>query len=779
MVKLDVPENIKIEENLKDLILYSLAEAISNYERRIIIISGKKGHELVCAKLANIIKHNLLKFYNKIRVLYVYEDNIHRYERFLEEFDRSNTDFVSIKYKESVKVMGQTFDIAILDMIKSLTPDDIGKIFGTVRGGGIFLLMTPPIEEWKNIKTTFHEHLLTPPYTLEDVKNRFLKRFIRKLFEHRGIYIYDIDRKEAIKKPASTNLDVIFPEKEIPNIPEKIKLNRKCYTMCLTQDQVNVLKILEDIFDKEFYFVLTADRGRGKSAILGIFLSGILQSKKKLRVGITSPEFENVKVLYEFLIKGLRRLKLEYEIKEKKIFVGRSYVEYKKPLELINRKYDLVIVDEAAGINVNMLYKIVDKFRKVIFSSTTHGYEGAGRTFSVRFLSYLRDKKKDKVFEYKMEEPIRYSKEDPIEEWLFDSLALDAEPAKLEEKDFEKIRNRKIKYYKPDLDEWFKENDYKLKQFVGIYILAHYKNRPNDLAMIADAPHHDARCVEVDNKIINALQIAYEGGLSIDTIERMLKKYKPKGNVIPDVITKHYRRKDFAMLKGIRIVRIATHPDCQDMGVGSYALSELEKEASKKFDWIGAGFGVTQKLLKFWQKNGYVVVHISPERNPVSGEYSVIVLKPLNKKSENIIKEINYEFRWRFLNSITDVFFDIEPELALQILETPYRFKPHYKLNLTDTQKKKFSAYFKTAMTYETFSDVARIVSMYYFLYTDKEKKEISEIEKKIIFSKVFLAWSFNKISDYFDISISKARLYLKRGFKKIYEWAKDLNLLD
>jgi len=47
------------------------------------------------------------------------------------------------------------------------------------------------------------------------------------------------------------------------------------------------------------------------------------------------------------------------------------------------------------------------------------------------------------------------------------------------------------------MKEWFYNDDPKLKNFVGIYILAHYQNKPNDIAMLADAPHHDAFCFRI------------------------------------------------------------------------------------------------------------------------------------------------------------------------------------------------------------------------------------------------------------------------------------------
>ncbi|MGB9674780.1 MAG: GNAT family N-acetyltransferase, partial [Nanopusillaceae archaeon] len=264
----------------------------------------------------------------------------------------------------------------------------------------------------------------------------------------------------------------------------------------------------------------------------------------------------------------------------------------------------------------------------------------------------------------------------------------------------------------------------------------------------------------------------YEGNIDDETIERMLRDFKPKGNIIPDIIVKHYRLKEFAKLRGLRIVRIATIPEIQGLGLGSIALEKLyEWGKENKYDWLGSSFGITYELLNFWQKNNFVLIHLSPEKNKVSGEYSGIVLKPLNEKSEKIIKKLNYEFRWRFINQISDVYFDLEPKIILKILETPYEFKPHFKLILTENQLERLKGYLESPMTYEAAADVAKLSYIYYLLYTYKDKPKIDERYEEILVAKFLLSWSFKKIMDYFDLKKYESRRIIKKSIKTIYKW--------
>ncbi len=87
---------------------------------------------------------------------------------------------------------------------------------------------------------------------------------------------------------------------------------------------------------------------------------------------------------------------------------------------------DVVIVDEAAALPVRRLEQFLDA-PAVTFATTVHGYEGAGRGFSVRFRDRLAESDLA-VTDVSMTTPIRYSDADPVEVWAFRSLLLDARP---------------------------------------------------------------------------------------------------------------------------------------------------------------------------------------------------------------------------------------------------------------------------------------------------------------------------------------------------------------
>lgn len=707
-----------------------LREAQRSYQRRILVAT--KNHEKHLENFISLVGKNI----------YYFGENEPKIP--VKHF---------IHFKKTNQILGTTIGHTVIDLRENMVPNDLGVIISAVRGGSLILLLTPEFTAWPKKITRYHEMLVTPPFTINDVKPLFVYRVMQKLYEHEGIYFLE---EKTYKQPKFQKRKKKF------KIPKKHEL----FKICASEDQVRVLDSLINWNTRAF--VLTANRGRGKSSILGIFLAWYV-SKWKKSVVVTSPEKSNVVSLFEFLKKGLKKMGVRFKEEDNGILIeGGSVVEYLKPVPLTERRYyDLVIVDEAAGIPVPLLYKIVRKFNKIVFSTTIHGYEGAGRGFSLRFLKGLGE-----ICDYTemcMEEPIRYSDNDPIEKFLFDTLLLDAEP--------EIAENLKDKHYIVLEKEKLLNNERDLRNFVGIYIMAHYRNRPNDVAILFDAPHHEPRCVKCGDVITVALQIAREGELSEENINEMFGEWRPPGNIIPDISVKHFRIPDFARLVGYRIVRIATNPEYFGKGLGSFALQELIKEMNGKVDYLGTSFGATPDLIRFWQRNGFIPIHLSLERNYVSGEYSTVLIKPLSEKADELVKLMNYDFRVKLLHSIADIQFDIDPSIPVLLLKTPYKFKSHYKIHLTTVQEKRFEGYYDRLLTYESCPDVIKEITCFYFTHTDRDFS-LNEEEEKVIIAKVFLGKSWRRTAEILETSETSAKITMRDAVCKIWEWLNEETLL-
>ncbi|MEL9991382.1 MAG: tRNA(Met) cytidine acetyltransferase TmcA [Thermoproteus sp.] len=679
-------------------------------------------------------------------------------------------------YKDTPKLLGKTYDFAVLDLVNDLKPNDVGRLGGVVAGGGLYVLVLPPLEVWKSYLTKFQATLLVPQYKPNDVRHRTKERFWRKLWEHDGIIIYDADRGEVLRRPQSQPPEWVKPEVKIP---EKAVIPVKIYQLAATQDQVEVLRLMEGLYERpkrKQVLVVIADRGRGKSAALGLGLAGLghrlRKAKSQVQLVVSAMEYSNVETLAEFLLRGLKALGYKPGVEKeggevKSVKAKGIFVDFITPYQLMKReKADIVAVDEAASIPLPILYGAHKKFDRLIFATTIHGYEGAGRGFSIRFLESLKRDPETDVKIYEMEEPIRYGRGDPIERWLFDAFLLDAEPEDLDDGDYEAIRAKRLRYLR---EEEILGDEEKLRRFFGIYVQAHYRNEPDDLGMLLDAPHHTARAVALENgKIVVSLELAEEGGLNDDFVDEALRGLKLPGNILPDRFLKYWRLPEFAKLKGWRIVRIATHPAAQDMGLGTEALRLVEKEAAERgYDWVGVGFGVYGKLLKFWIKNGYIPIHISPERNPVSGEYSVLLIKPLNEKAAKLVEYANVEFRRRLIHSLMGPYSDLDPAEARMLLED-WGWDIEPKPKLSKNQIDRLVAYAVGPMTFENVSDALYFITAQYFYSSKARRPTLGEALELALVSKVLQARPWKEAAEAIGVRRGSLMLVLREITKTL-----------
>ncbi|NPA97718.1 MAG: tRNA(Met) cytidine acetyltransferase [Crenarchaeota archaeon] len=687
-------------------------------------------------------------------------------------------------YEASERYLGTTYQALVMDLSNSLKPNDIGRLVGVVEGGGLVVLQTPNWHDWHNRKNLFQMMLAVPQYP--EPRKVFVRWFKEITMDCEGVFIYDSDGDEiVVANPAKT---VKESRKEV-EIPTEARFPIELYKLALTQDQVNALRVLEGILEKvrgrkRRSVILIADRGRGKSCAIGIALAGIInemmQRKPKVRIGVTAPSPSNVQPLMNMALKALETIGLRGDAIKRgdniiEIRGSRFSIEYWEPAIVPRLGVDIAVVDEAAGIPVPLLHKIWRSYRRTIFATTIHGYEGAGRGFSVRFLKRIKEDPDTELTIYEMEEPIRYGKDDPVERWQFRVLLLDAEPDELDEKDLEHIDKGELEYLVLEPEKLFtKENEKLLRSIFGIYVLAHYRNEPDDLGMMADAPHHSIRAIRLPTgKIVAALQLAEEGPIPFDYLDSLLRGGKIPGNIIPDRLLKHARIRDVGDGRGWRIVRIAVHPAVQGRGIGSYALRKVEEESrSRGYNWLGSGFGATEELLRFWIKNGFTPVHISPDRNPVSAEYTVLVIKPLDAKWSSIVKVVSREFREKVLASLHDTYRDLEIGIVLQLLETEYapEDKRCSKPKLTKIQVDRLLSYCEGYMTYESCCDVVRKLAEHHWREAPSCRAELSDLEKKVIVLKVLQGLPWDLTADILRTRKSRAIDLLRSAVTKMVE---------
>ncbi|XP_053201750.1 RNA cytidine acetyltransferase-like [Panonychus citri] len=156
-----------------------------------------------------------------------------------------------------------------------------------------------------------------------NVVARFNERFILSLNQCSSFLPVDMEFNVI---PINSCLQLEEPSdyKDVPSIDlqklNELKVSLKSQQplgtlvdCCKTLDQANaVITFIESLSEKTLRTTisLTAARGRGKSAALGLAIAGAI-AFNYCNIFVTSPSPENLKTLFDFVIKGLTAIHLQ------------------------------------------------------------------------------------------------------------------------------------------------------------------------------------------------------------------------------------------------------------------------------------------------------------------------------------------------------------------------------------------------------------------------------------------------------------------------------------
>ncbi|WP_336037872.1 tRNA(Met) cytidine acetyltransferase TmcA [Halobacterium yunchengense] len=555
-------------------------------------------------------------------------------------------------------LLGTTRYAVVFDAHDDCRPNALGRVVGAVDGGGLLVLLAPPLDDWPARRDRFDDGLAVPPFDVDDVTGRFRRRLVDALRAHPGIAVYDVDAAELLRDGLTDPAPRI--DEPLPDPPADAAFPDAAYEACLTGDQVDALAAFEALGDPPAAVVAEADRGRGKSSAAG--LAAACLARDGLDVLVTAPSRRSAGELFARAGELLDALGERRDGGDGVVEAARGgRVRFAKPPEAaaLPGDPDAVFADEAAAIPVRLLEGLLD-CERLAFTTTVHGYEGAGRGFDVRFRDRLAGSDHG-VVDVTLAAPIRYAAGDPVEAWAFRALMLDARPAV--DPLVAGATSEDARYEAVDA-ETLAADEHLLREVFGLLVYAHYRTEPDDLARLLDAPNLAVRALTHDGHVASVCLLAREGGLDADLRAAMYEGERVKGNMIPDVLTSQLRDEAAAVPVGYRVLRIATHHAVRSRGLGSRLLAEVREEFDGDADWLGVGYGATPELLSFWRENGYSTVHLSTTRNDASGEYSAVMLDPLTHLGDRLHDRHADWFADRVTGVFSDALDDLDPDVA-------------------------------------------------------------------------------------------------------------------
>mmetsp|Transcript_10072 Transcript_10072/g.14242 ORF Transcript_10072/g.14242 Transcript_10072/m.14242 type:complete len:1228 (-) Transcript_10072:124-3807(-) len=659
----------------------------------------------------------------------------------------SSTDINWCYYRDTHRILGSTVGMLVLQDFEALTPNLMARTIETVEGGGLVVFLLRTVSSLKQLYAmTMDVHSRYRTEGSGDVVPRFNERFLLSLADCPSCLLCDDelnilplskkclkqldgingdnfdtiiskgDGGEVIKTTYEESVQLQALKDELADAPHVGVLVEQTKTF----DQARAVLTFLDaactsnnadtnntFCNQTTTMALTAGRGRGKSASIGLCLAGALSFGFN-NICVTAPEPENLVAVFNFVLVGLKALKyqehLDFTITYDPTKTGRENVKtilaihvhnrndrHKQTIRYVRPEHkdkfasaDIIAIDEAAAIPLPIVKELLKQggtdtdhnstmhnttasiHRLVFMSSTINGYEGTGRALSLKLIKDLKhqsssrpsiqaaitaakaihgpksNKGEVKIHEarwkaaaaavsaqdssssittpssisqpfreIKLSTPIRYALNDPIESWLNSLLCLDCHDADDSDKNgigndnmdtFIKLHHgapapSQCELYSVQRDALFsyhKLSEAFLQKLMGIYTSAHYKNTPNDLQMLSDAPAHALFVLLSPNAeenntssassspssllpdILAIIQVALEGKVSKKAVEAQLARgHRSAGDLIPWTISQQFNDSTFARLSGARIVRVAVHPSLQNMGYGSRAVELL------------------------------------------------------------------------------------------------------------------------------------------------------------------------------------------------------------
>lgn len=646
-------------ENLQDVFLEQQHQARKYNQRRLIVIQGER--EWLETQLALLI--------NNIPDLSptIISDKI------ILNKSQISQQLKPIKAKQ---LLGQGIGHLIYDTYAGVDPEGIAAAIGAVNGGHIVFLLTPPFKKWAYYNDPDYQRITVFPYKQEELTKHFITHIIRSLKASDNVAYF------------STSECLIENISEEVSIGEDEEFSAYSYG-CVNADQQQAVEEIIKLSRSSHArrpFVLTADRGRGKSTSLGLACAELMRSQQKnIAILITAPRLSSVQIVFDVIAEALS---IDYKTATTSIHYvnehkARCELRFLAPDHIIQQQpdADLLLVDEAAMIPVPMLDKFLNFYNRTIFSSTTHGYEGTGQGFAIKFKELLSEKT-PQWRGFDMQTPIRWSKNDPVERWIYQALLLDAAGStSLDVPKFlkgESEQHLDIEFSLIRREELMGDDEL-LKSVFGLLVTAHYQTSPNDLRNMLDGPNLNIWVARAEGQVLATALVSIEGGFDTNMTNAIWRgERRLRGHLLAQTLTSHGGFQGAAELRYARIMRIAVQPELQRQGLGQQLVHCIIDQAiDEDIDLVGSSFAMTYESLMFWQHCMFQSLRLGISRDTCSGAYSSMVLLPLSQKGDVLFKTARLRFLQQLPFQLPLLYRELDYRLVINLLnkDAPLQFR--------------------------------------------------------------------------------------------------------
>ncbi|WP_323660717.1 tRNA(Met) cytidine acetyltransferase TmcA [Pectobacterium versatile] len=495
-------------------------------------------------------------------------------------------------------LLGREFLHAVFDARSGVDVEALAMLSGTLQAGSWLIMLVPSWQGWPtqpdqdSLRWSEQEQPIATPH--------FIQHFQRQLLADEDVVLWQQNQAFAIR-PLAARSDW-QPASGEPTAQQQHILHE------LNATESGVL-------------VITAPRGRGKSA-----LAGMLTQRSLGACWITAPSRVAADILQQH---------------------ARADVPFWAPDALLEHcrlhgvpSVDWLLIDEAAAIPSSVLSALLPYFSRILMTTTVQGYEGTGRGFLLKFCATLPQWRA-----FTLDEPLRWAVNDPLERVLDQALLFNEPEAFHSPQPPDRpISSSALESRIERADDWLTHPD-RLTWCYALLCSAHYRTSPLDLRRLMDAPGMHIASAQMAGEICGVLWLVEEGGLSASLAHEVWAgRRRPRGNLVAQSLAAHAGLWHAPTLRARRVSRIAVASLYRRQGIGRALIAEQMCEAQRQaLDYLSVSFGYQPELWAFWQSCGFQLVRIGSHLEASSGCYSAMAILPLSDVGHKLAEQGNQQ----------------------------------------------------------------------------------------------------------------------------------------
>ena len=555
-----------------------------------------------------------------------------------------------IKYiapKHIRQILGQEFALVVYDISQGIRANTLYTVMGSIHLAGCLLLISPTLA-LASLPSALPQSFSTSPSSslfhalISEQLSSFEQPYLHSADDLEEVLSRWLTQQHArISQILPLSVTSLLTEAQSQQYQQANTIARQINTTMSTfpahshsSQSSHSTQTIHDV--ESNIHVLIAERGRGKSYLLGIVCS-LLDPNYCQHIIIVTQNHDATRAIRQ----GLAHYHIDEGSSERHFQINGISIALVAPDDprLFAHSVDMphqqthsktmMMVDEAASLPVHWLKRLTQHYPHLLFATTSSGYENNGLGFSLTFLPQL-----DHYYPHTLDKPIRFIAPCPMEAF---STALLQPPTWVQSSPAEQTANvfhLGLSDGCHHIERTRIAKDSRLrKAIMHCLMLAHYQTTPDDLQRLLDAPDMHCTIYILNEQLIGCVWIIAEGGFTQTDLCHNIANgtRRVNGHLSVQQLAYAYGTHQLLTRSIWRVNRIAILPEHQHQGHGSHMLEAIYTKAQRQqIDILTSAFGASPELINFWQQNGYFPIKLGQQHNAVTGRVNAIVARPVN-----------------------------------------------------------------------------------------------------------------------------------------------------